>query len=219
MEIYKEIEKASPLEKVHMYSLLNGVRIDRSNQISKTDKEKCLFGLSTYGLERYRATLAKDLDEYNGSFRDWDQPKRNAVQRNKKNIVEDHVLEKIKGVNYLAEISARDLIECAEIVGFYLVFNGLKTNQVRKFLDGVRRIQTDVNKYPECFQSDQVVMLKVHLAYAYGRAREVEVLMHVLNLCIDRVRVQGQEGYKDFMQMVKMVESIVAYHRFYGGSD
>ena len=84
----------------------------------------------------------------------------------------------------------------------------IKTTQIRKFLDAVRRIQAK-------FDSDQVILLRPKLAYLVGREKKLKPLMAVLDPAI-------MSAYKDrdsFQKLVYFIESIVAYHRFYGGKD
>lgn len=115
----------------------------------------------------------------------------------------------------LKELSANELVEIADKMGKYLKLLDLKTTQVRRFLDGVRRIDVQSNKGKN-FNSDLVVLLKPKLAYAAGRDREkIKPLMDVLEPAI----TAGAKTYEDFKKLIALIEGIIAYHRFYGGKD
>jgi len=96
----------------------------------------------------------------------------------------------------------------------------LTTSQIRKFFGELKRIQADPEKYQE-----EVPMLKAKLAYAVGRdttsfrgqvqyKTKIKEFYEELEKGIDFIR---QEYKGDLVRFVKLVESVVAYHKFYGG--
>lgn len=127
-----------------------------------------------------------------------------------------------------------EAVEWAKSFGKFLTSNAertkpLTTSQIRKFFGELKRIQADPAKYKE-----EIPMLKAKLAYAVGRdvnkyfdkAKKIEViayktklkefydeLEHGLNYFLETNKIE------DFKRFVKIVESIVAYHKFYGGKD
>jgi len=100
------------------------------------------------------------------------------------------------------------LVEYAEIEGINCVLHKLTITQIRKFLDAIKKITK------ENFKSDEVVLLKPKLAYSVGRESKVLPLMEVLEPCIDKVN-----DWNTFKRFVQFIESIVAYHVYYGGRD
>jgi len=114
----------------------------------------------------------------------------------------------------LSKLPANTLIEIAEELGKYLKDSGLKTTQIRRFLDGIRRLDVQFSKGKQ-FLEDQVVLLKPKLAYAAGRNKEVRPLMDVLQPAI----TAGSKSYADFKKLLSLIEAIVAYHKFHGGAD
>ncbi|MCX7965289.1 MAG: type III-A CRISPR-associated protein Csm2 [Syntrophorhabdaceae bacterium] len=115
----------------------------------------------------------------------------------------------------LSEISADELVLIAQEMGNHLKNIGLKTTQIRRFLDGVRKLDVHFNKGKD-FNPDNIILLKPKLAYAAGRnPNEVKPLMDVLEPAI----TAGSKSYKDFKKLLYLIESIVAYHKFFGGSD
>lgn len=97
----------------------------------------------------------------------------------------------------------------------------LTSSQIRKFFGELKRIQSD----PEKFQED-VPMLKAKLAYAVGREVNVDFKGNVthgtkikefyeqVEIGINAIR-RGNKT--DLINLVKIVESIVAYHKYFGG--
>ena len=96
----------------------------------------------------------------------------------------------------------------------------LTTSQIRKFFGELKRIQADPEKYQE-----EIPMLKAQLAYAVGRdassfrgqvqyKTKIKEFYEELEKGIDYIR---QENKGDLVRFVKLVESVVAYHKFYGG--
>lgn len=110
---------------------------------------------------------------------------------------------------------AERLVKLAEEMGKYLVSVGLKTTQIRRFLDGVRRIDI-ASERGKSFDKDKVVLLKPKLAYAAGRQpTQLRPLMEVLDPAI----TAGGKDYESFKKLLAFVEGIVAYHRYHGGKD
>ncbi|HXK70755.1 MAG TPA: type III-A CRISPR-associated protein Csm2 [Caldisericia bacterium] len=114
----------------------------------------------------------------------------------------------------LSKISGNELVEVAREMGHHLKEKNLKTTQIRRFLDGMRKLDVQFNKGKN-FSGDEVVLLKPRLAYAAGRNNEVKPLMEVLEPAI----TAGCKTYKDFRKLLSFVEAIVAYHKYFGGND
>ncbi len=96
----------------------------------------------------------------------------------------------------------------------------LSTSQIRKFFGELKRIQADPVKYQE-----EIPLLKAKLAYAVGRdatsyrgqvqyKTKIKDFYEELERGIDCIRSGNKD---DLVRFVKLVESVVAYHKFYGG--
>lgn len=97
----------------------------------------------------------------------------------------------------------------------------LTSSQIRKFFGELKRIQADPQKY----QND-IPLLKAKLAYAVGRdvsvgrngqvfnKTKIKEFYEELEKGIDFVRLKEKQ---DLLNFVKIVESIVAYHKYFGG--
>lgn len=115
----------------------------------------------------------------------------------------------------LKNLPADELVNIADKMGKFLESLDLKTTQVRRFLDGVRKIDALSDKGKK-FNKDSVILLKPKLAYAAGRDKErIGPLMDVLEPAI----TAGAKTYEDFKRLVALIEGIMAYHKYYGGKD
>jgi|GEM_PF-430689 CRISPR-associated protein Csm2 len=119
----------------------------------------------------------------------------------------------------------RNLVKDMEAFGQFLKEGGLKTNQIRKFLDTVNNIKLELNLKIKDKGGDaailisdfpkidaELVLLKQKIAYASAKKSEVKPLKEVMDAAIDKV--QDSEDFERFFQMV---ESIIAYHKYAGG--
>jgi CRISPR-associated protein Csm2 len=139
---------------------------------------------------------------------------------------EDIVAKMVNAINQceagLHEYGTRVLVEDTEKLGKALADNGLKTNQIRKFLDAVNQLRVQVRGSITLFDQakSELDLLRPKLAYAAARQRRkndpgpVEPLRKVLEAAIKQVYEK-----QDFERLVQLIESIVAYHKAAGGTD
>jgi CRISPR-associated protein Csm2 len=85
--------------------------------------------------------------------------------------------------------------------------NDISTSQLRNIFSKIKRI----NNYKELYA------LRPKLAYTYGRAERKDGMKKLLVLLDDQIKKVDSNDklmhFKDFF------ESIIAYHKFYGGKD
>jgi CRISPR-associated protein Csm2 len=95
----------------------------------------------------------------------------------------------------------------------------LTTSQIRKFFGELKRIQSDYYKH-----RTEVPLIKAKLAYAVGRdfdkglkrsKSKIQEFYEELSKGLDEIK-DNKENFKTF---VKIVEAIVAFHKFHGGED
>jgi CRISPR-associated protein Csm2 len=135
-----------------------------------------------------------------------------------------------KELSNLSDVDVAALVRIAQEVGTFLVKGryldhrnresrmNLKMNQIRRFLDAVRRIEADWKaKKGTGFDElkDAVILLRPKLAYAAGRQEQVIPLVNVLDPAIE----SGAKSEENFMKLLRFIEAIVAYHRFAGGNN
>ncbi|MDD2297338.1 MAG: type III-A CRISPR-associated protein Csm2 [Sphaerochaetaceae bacterium] len=118
-----------------------------------------------------------------------------------------------------------ETVQWAKSFGEYLQSDAnrtkpLTTSQIRKFFGELKRIQANPTKYRE-----DIPMLKAKLAYAVGRdstnfrgqitnTTKIREFYDELEMGISFIRPNTD---KDLVRFIKVVESIVAYHKFFGG--
>lgn len=89
----------------------------------------------------------------------------------------------------------------------------ITTSQIRKFFGEVKRIQADFEKY-----KNDVPLLQAKLAYAVGRQKDKRRMEFFYKQLLPAL--QNINGDKEnYMRFVKILESIVAFHKFHGGRD
>lgn len=88
----------------------------------------------------------------------------------------------------------------------------MTTSQIRKFFGEVKRIQADFEN-----NKDDVPLLIAKLAYAVGR-KPTEKMKEFYNEFSEGIKeINGRKDNYD--RFVKLLESTVAFHKFYGGKD
>lgn len=120
-------------------------------------------------------------------------------------------------VQTLSDVPAEELVKAANDIGHSLKTVGVRAAQLRHILDEVNRIRMEARRPGVEFRKNvlpRVVLLKPRFAYLAGRERDLKGLYHVLSEMIDRVHDRD-----DFETLAEFVQGVVAYHRFYGGSD
>jgi CRISPR-associated protein Csm2 len=150
----------------------------------------------------------------------------------KKKISIDEIIQHIENLKdssekpgSLKDYKARDLVKHSEYIGDHLKQYGLKTNQMRKFLDAVKRLKARIIKGETYKDIDSdIIFLKPKLAYAAARKKQemkrnetinpAQDLSRILVAAIDKI-----ESSEDFNQLIELIEAIVAYHKAAGGTE
>ena len=181
----------------------------------------------------------------------------NQPNSNKKKTIPSSKGEKLDGIvqeikdeiskKNFSDYEIRSMVKHAENLGTELAEKGLKTNQIRKFLDAIRQIKSRLNQHKGVDKSNvldsqenpqeslksiyaSIVLLKPKLAYAAARKRQgkltseeqaARALKDVVSEAIDNIRnYDNKKGMiEDFDMLTSFVESIVAYHKAAGGKN
>lgn len=97
----------------------------------------------------------------------------------------------------------------------------LTSSQIRRFFGELKRIQADPEKH-----KNDIPLLKAKLAYAVGRdfdtnrgrnKTKIKELYEELEKGIEYIRKDSEHLKQDLLNFVKIVESVVAYHKYFGG--
>lgn len=124
----------------------------------------------------------------------------------------------VESLGNLEEWDVKDLVGRAQNIGNELSRRNMTTSQIRNFLDQVNRIWAETRAGN--FDDSEVILLKPQLAYSAGREsnrEKQEVLKTFAGLfsaAVDRVH-----NREDFEKFKDLTQAVVAYHRFYGGSN
>lgn len=144
------------------------------------------------------------------------QGNRQQSEQSEQDDIAKKMVRTIQGLKQdgLKAYPIRDLVQNAEDFGNELVRQGLKTNQIRKFLDAVNQLKAKLVDTSFADIKDETILLKPKLAYAAARQNAIKPLNQVISEAIDVV-----EDEKDFYRLVQLVESIIAYHKAFGGKN
>lgn len=110
--------------------------------------------------------------------------------------------------------AAQVLNDSAELTGLLLKAYDISTSQIRRYLDSLRKIKANTIS-PDNFSSSDVLLQQVKIAYAAGRDSDLTFFYEIMKPAI----TEGSKSYHCFEQLLRFVEAIVAYHRFYKGED
>ncbi|SFM73945.1 type III-A CRISPR-associated protein Csm2 [Thermodesulforhabdus norvegica] len=134
-----------------------------------------------------------------------------------KGPLDEHVETFKKELRRLDELTADRLVEIARVVGEDLKVRDIKLNQIRRFLDGVRKVEADLSRRDADFSRvrDKIVLLQPKLAYAAGRHSELRKFAEILEAAVR----SGAEKEENFWKLLRFIEGVIAYHRFYGGKE
>lgn len=120
----------------------------------------------------------------------------------------------------LDRITPNVLIEIADEKG--KTFRTIKTNQIRNFFSAVVSIKNQVQMAGKDFKFSEIetelLLLKPKLAYAAGRQSVVKPFKEFMDEAIDAV-INSDDQKKAITNFFNLIESVVAYHKFYGGKD
>jgi CRISPR-associated protein Csm2 len=132
-------------------------------------------------------------------------------------VLKDEFSEKLGGRDdkLSDKLDAESLVLYSCSLGRHLAKVNLKTSQIRRFLDAFRDRNSSLRRREEDNAREQSFLLEPRLAYAAGRQpRQVQPLFEMLKPAMDRVKDK-----KDFDRLTRFLESVVAYHRYHGGSE
>ncbi|GAB6934180.1 hypothetical protein JCM14720_01000 [Calditerricola yamamurae] len=214
-EFQQLLDNKPPVERAVWYHILSSEKWKKD--FTKNVKRKCRDYLLNDDQE-----LVSVIDLLHQNYVEANNPVKKQIDNRldsilgdtKESIIQNDIVSKVCEVERLSAIPEEKLVTWANVLGALLAHD-LKMAQIRRFMGAVLKVEVDVRlEGPEGFCKDQVVYLKVLLAYAAGRNKAVRPLLAVIAPMIDRI-----EGWKDFQQLVRFVRAVVAYHKFYGGNE
>jgi len=127
-------------------------------------------------------------------------------------------ISKIKSpdVKGLSDFKDEDVVKFGEVFGGKIL-KSERMNQLRKFLDFLKKIEYHFKQKPEEFKRQEVLILKIYLKNSETKATHElkkgwNSLIQVMDESLNKIR-DGKEGYKDLQKLTKMWEAIIAFHQ------
>lgn len=130
-------------------------------------------------------------------------------------LTKDMLINGIKDVKPLEELGKRlaeaDKVQDRNNPNKWITKKAMSTSQIRKFFGAIKRIQADFDNL-----KGEIILLEPKLAYAVGKDKKeskIDEFYKELSPLIKEIK----EDEKKFKNFVSIVETIVAYHKVYGG--
>jgi CRISPR-associated protein Csm2 len=133
------------------------------------------------------------------------------------------ILDEISKLKMLKDLSIKSMADengYADKIAHTL--RNMKTAQLRRFFGAIKSIERTIEDEKSEKAWDEVeaefYLLKPKIAYAKGRKLIPEEFYQVLKVSLNKINIGSNEDkIENFKIFVKFLESIVAYHKFYGG--
>lgn len=140
--------------------------------------------------------------------------RRDAGRREDSEIQE--IVTRINGLSNFSDLPTKDF---AKEGGYADLLarkwrNSLKTSQLRKFFAAIKDLAKE-DSWPSI--EDRFHLLLPQMAYAKGRDLIPGGFLTIMKSCMKKVDVgaDDEKRVENYKTMVKFVESIVAYHKYY----
>jgi CRISPR-associated protein Csm2 len=115
-------------------------------------------------------------------------------------------------------IKPEEIIKIADSKGKQFKNNSIKANQIRNFYSAVVSIKKKVENMEE-FNFEEIktdiLLLKPKIAYAAGRKNEVKPFKDFVDDVVNAT-INSTNYKKATENFFNIMESVVAYHKFYG---
>jgi CRISPR-associated protein Csm2 len=116
-----------------------------------------------------------------------------------------------------SKLEIENIVDLAENEAKLFKKDGVKTNQIRNFYSSIAKMRTDYSQDKD-YEGIRIelVMLKPKLAYAAGRQMAVKKnFQPFMTKAINGV-IEAEDKNDALDKFFALIESIVAYHKFYG---
>ena len=123
-------------------------------------------------------------------------------------------------MNDYSKVTAEQINNKSEQLAQELANSRITTHQVRNIYSAVQRVRALADQ-PDAKPAEinrRLIFLKPKLAYAAGRQGRMRGLQSEIVQAIDGV-VRSEDHRRACENFFFFMESIVAYHKFYGGRD
>ncbi len=146
-----------------------------------------------------------------------------GYQRRENNREVEEIIDKIGKLDMLKDLDIKSIANedgyAAKVAN---TLKNMKTAQLRRFFGAIKSIERKIEEEnPENVWEKvetEFYLLKPKIAYAKGRRLIPDEFYQVLRVSLNKIDVGSNEDkVANFKTFVKFLESIVAYHKFYGG--
>lgn len=132
----------------------------------------------------------------------------------------NNIKNDIEGYDRLSDIDIGKIVDVDDGYAYIIAKhskNKIKTNQIRKFFDVIKKIEKSDDDWNT--KRVQFYLLKPRLANAFGRKRITKEFYDVIIAAMNIVDIEGdpEVSQKNFEYFVNLYESIIAYHKYFGG--
>lgn len=132
---------------------------------------------------------------------------------------EPDYIRKVRAVRSLSDVSIEEIAKEDGIAEQAAKdFKKLKPSQLRRVFDVVKKIEADLTDGSWSDIEADFHMIRPLLAYAKGRDLIPDDFYTLVTVAMQRVPVgDDDQKKKNYQVFVKLLESIVAYHKYYHG--
>jgi CRISPR-associated protein Csm2 len=129
----------------------------------------------------------------------------------------ESILKEIEELKMLKDLKEKEIADekgYADRIASRL--RGMKTTQLRKFFDSIRKIKEELKDGGWEEVEADFYLLKPRIAHARGRNLIPEEFNEFMKVCMRKVDIgEGRDKKENFEKMVDFLEAVVAYHRYY----
>jgi len=129
----------------------------------------------------------------------------------------ESILKEIEELRMLKDLKEKKIADeegYADTIASRL--RGMKTTQLRKFFDSIRKIKEELKDGGWEDVEAEFYLLKPKIAHARGRNLIPEEFNELMKVCMRKVDIgEIQDKKENFERMVDFLEAVVAYHRYY----
>lgn len=127
--------------------------------------------------------------------------------------------EFLRAVTDMATITPENIDSLAEHYG--MTFTQIKTNQIRNVFASIQNIRTKLRTKGEMNEDihREIVLLKPKVAYIKGRnaqKNEFTTFYEMMKHGVEST-IESKDKSAAAWNFIRLIEAVVAYHRFYGG--
>ncbi|MHA1269860.1 MAG: type III-A CRISPR-associated protein Csm2 [Candidatus Helarchaeota archaeon] len=171
----------------------------------------------------------KDFKNIYQKYLEYDAFEIKEASRKRNYIINKNLMQQNKNQIFNVDIidDPANLIQRCKLISYYLVnFDSLKTHQIRKILELMNEINLKMTKWSSGF--DEVEFLnrlqKIQIQIIYSTSKHQSQLNNFGEFFYKLLRrieqkQNNNERLNEFRKVYEILQSIIAFHKFFGGKD